>query len=127
MAALRISAAESQIMEALWAEGPMGAEEIMAAAAPANGWGEATVRTLIARLIKKQAVASERRGGRVVYAPLVSRDAYVTAESQGLLDRLFGGQVAPMVAHFTETKALSAEDVAKLRRLLAELDAEEED
>jgi predicted transcriptional regulator len=127
MAALRISAAESQIMEALWAEGPLGAEEIMAAVASPNGWGEATVRTLIARLIKKEAVASERRGGRVVYSPLVSRDAYVTAESQGLLDRLFGGQVAPMVAHFTETKALSAEDVAKLRRLLADLDAEEED
>lgn len=127
MAAPRISAAESQVMEALWASGPIGAEEIMAAVGPANGWGEATVRTLIGRLIKKQAVVSERRGGRVVYAPLVSRDAYVTAESQGLLDRLFGGQVAPMVAHFTREKALSKADVAKLRRLLAELDAEEDD
>lgn len=127
MAAPRISAAESQVMEALWTSGPIGVEEIMAAVAPANGWGEATVRTLIGRLIKKQAVVSERRGGRVVYAPLVSRDDYVTAESQGLLDRLFGGQVAPMVAHFTREKALSRDDVAKLRRLLAELDAEEDD
>jgi len=126
VAAPRISAAESQVMEALWSSGPIGAEEIMAAVGP-NGWGEATVRTLIGRLIKKQAVVSERRGGRVVYAPLVSRDAYVTAESQGLLDRLFGGQVAPMVAHFTREKALSKADVAKLRRLLADLDAEEDD
>lgn len=127
MSAPRVSAAESQIMQALWTSGPQGAEEIMAAVAPANGWGEATVRTLISRLMKKQAVTSERRGGRVVYAPMVSREAYVTAESQGLLDRLFGGQVAPMVAHFTKAKALSREDVAKLRRLLTELEAEEDD
>ena len=127
MAAARISAAESQVMEALWAAGPLGVEDLMARVASANGWGEATVRTLISRLIKKRAVASERRGGRVVYAPQMDRDAYVTAESQGLLDRVFGGQLAPMVAHFTRTKALSPQDLAKLRRLLAELDADEAD
>lgn len=125
MAPPRISAAESVIMEALWARGPLGAEEIVAEVAPGQGWGEATVRTLIARLIKKGAAASERTGARVVYAPRVSREAYVTAESQGLLDRLFGGQVAPLVAHFTRTTTLSPEDRARLRRLLDDLDAEE--
>lgn len=127
MAIPRISAAESQVMQALWARGPLGAEDLVAEVAPANGWGEATVRTLVARLIKKKAVASEKRGGRTLYAPLVSREAYITAEGQSLLDRLFGGQVAPMVAHFTREKALSPEDVARLRRLLAEMDRDEED
>src|SRR5206468_10928758 len=57
-----------------------------------QNWGEATVKTLINRLLKKKAIASERTGGRARYRPLVSREDYVTGESQGLLDRLFGGE-----------------------------------
>ena len=129
--ALRISAAESRVMAAVWAVGEDGAgvEQILAAVGPANGWGESTVRTLIHRLIRKGALRSERRRGVVIYAPLVSREAWVTAESQGLLDRLFGGQLAPLVDHFTRERAVAPEDLARLKRLVAELDrdAAEED
>jgi BlaI family penicillinase repressor len=126
----RISEAESQVMEAVWAAdaGGLGAEAILAAVGPANGWTESTVRTLIHRLIRKAVLKSERRpGGGVIYAPLMSREAWVSAESQGLVDRLFGGQVASMVAHVARDRSLSAEDVARLRRLVADLDADEED
>ena len=136
---IRISEAESQVMAAVWAQADAGSanggkdgagvEEIAAAAGAANGWGESTVRTLIHRLIRKGALISERRRGRVVYAPLVSRAEWVTAESQGLLDRLFGGQLAPLVDHFTRERVVSDEDLARLKRLVAELDrdAAEED
>jgi predicted transcriptional regulator len=122
-----ITAAESQVMDVVWAADGAGVADILAAVGPANGWGEATVRTLIHRLIRKKALRSERRRGLVVYAPLVRREAWVTAESQGLLDRLFGGQLAPLVAHFARERALSPEDVARLKRLVTELDADEED
>jgi BlaI family transcriptional regulator, penicillinase repressor len=122
----RISAAESQVMAVVWEAGGAGVEEILAAVGPAQGWSEATVRTLIHRLIRKAALKSERRRGAVVYAPLVSREAWVTAESQGLLDRLFGGRIAPLVAHFARERAMAPEDVARLKRLVAELDADEE-
>lgn len=115
-------------MEAVWAAGGCGAEAILAAVGPANGWSESTVRTLIHRLIRKAALRSERRsGGGVIYAPLVSREAWVTSESQGVVDRLFGGQVASLVAHVTRERTLSGEDLARLRRLVADLDADEED
>ncbi|HEY0436445.1 MAG TPA: BlaI/MecI/CopY family transcriptional regulator, partial [Phenylobacterium sp.] len=74
----RISAAESQVMEALWAEGPLGADEIVAALTRTQAWGEATVKTLINRLLKKKALVSERVDGRTRYRPLVSREEYVT-------------------------------------------------
>ena len=118
----KISGAESQIMEALWARGPLTADEIVQAVGPAQGWGEATVKTLINRLLKKKALASERTGGRALYRPLVTREDYVTGESQGLLDRLFGGQVAPLVAHYARHRALSAEEVERLKKLIAEFE-----
>lgn len=119
---LRISPAESQIMAALWQDGPMSADELVRKVGEPQEWGEATVKTLINRLLKKKALKSERIDGRTRYRPLVSREAYVTSESQGLLDRLFSGQVAPLVAHFAEHRALSPDDVARLKRLIAELD-----
>jgi predicted transcriptional regulator len=120
----RISAAESQIMEALWAAGPQGADEIVAVVGPANSWGEATVKTLINRLLKKKALVSEREAGKVRYRPLVARTDYITGESQGLLDRLFDGQLAPLVAHYARHRALSPEEIARLKRLIAELDSD---
>ena len=121
----RITAAESQIMEALWAKGPLSAEELVRDVGQAQDWGEATVKTLVQRLMKKQAVVSEREGGRVRYRPLVTREDYVTGESQGLLDRLFGGEVAPLVAHFARHRSLSAAEVERLERLIEDLESDD--
>ena len=114
-------------MEAVWSGDGAVAEDISAAVGPANGWSESTVRTLIHRLIKKGALKSERRDGRTVYAPMIAREAWLTAEGQGMLDRLFGGRLAGLVAHLTQAQAVAPDDLARLKRLVAELDADEED
>ena len=125
MTPIKISAAESLIMDAVWEEGALSAEQIVGRVAPGQGWGEATVRTLINRLLKKKALKSERSAGRTLYHPLVSREAYVSEESQGLLDRLFGGQLAPLVAHFAKNRNLSPEEVRRLKQLVQELDEDD--
>lgn len=119
---IKISAAESQVMDALWRKSPSTPEEIIAATAKPNGWGAGTVRTLITRLLKKGALAGTRKEGSYFYQPLISRSDYVHTESQMLLDRLFGGQVAPLVAHFVTQRALTAADLKKLKKLLKELE-----
>ena len=119
---MRITSAESQIMEALWRRSPLTTEDIVAEVGPAQAWAEGTVRTLINRLLKKKAIRGERDGARYVYRPLVERAQYVLSESRGLLDRLFEGEVTPLVAHFARHRALSPADVKKLKQLIAELD-----
>ncbi len=117
-----VTAAESKIMEALWRRGEMTVAEIIDDIAQSEAWGQATVKTLVNRLLKKKAIQSAKSGGRHVYRPLLQRADYVQAESQGLLDRLFDGQLAPLVAHFADHKALTPEDIARLRRLIEEMD-----
>lgn len=118
----RISSAESLVMQVLWARGPLPADEIMAEVAGPQGWGEATVRTLITRLLKKKAIVSEREDGRVRYRPLISQADYLTGESQGLLDRLFDGQLAPMIAHFAQHRRLSPDELARLKQMIADIE-----
>ncbi|MBN9319384.1 MAG: BlaI/MecI/CopY family transcriptional regulator [Caulobacterales bacterium 68-7] len=119
---MRISGAESLIMEALWANHPTTAEDIFARVAPGRGWSETTVKTLLARLVGKKAVDTEREGRRYLYRPLLAREAYVESESREFIDRMFGGRVAPLVSHFSAREKLSPEDIAELKRLLAEID-----
>lgn len=119
---MHITEAESRIMEALWRREPLTTDEIIAAVGPENGWGDATVKTLINRLLKKKALKSQKTAGRHGYVPLIARADYVQAESQNLLDRLFDGQLAPMVAHFAKSRALKPEEVARLKKLIAEFD-----
>lgn len=109
-------------MDALWRRGPLVAEEIIAETAPAQGWSDATVKALIGRLLKKRAMESFREGGRVRYRPLVARDDYLADESQGFLDRVFGGKLAPFVSHFAQHRKLKPADLAKLKALLEKLD-----
>ena len=117
-----ISEAESVVMEVLWARSPRASDEVIAELAEAQDWQEPTIRTLLNRLLNKGAIAAEREGRRYLYTPVLQRQAWVDAQSRGLLDRLFKGRVAPLVAHFSEQGKLSRKDIAELRRIIEELD-----
>ena len=119
-----ISDAESTVMEVLWQQSPLTAEQVVSALAEQQDWREATIKTLLNRLLKKGAVIAEAEGRRYHYSPAVAREDYVSAQSESLIERLFNGRVAPLVAHFSEQQKLSKADIAELRALLKELDDE---
>ncbi len=119
---IQISEAESRIMEALWKREPLTAEQIFDAVGPANDWAAATVKTLVTRLLKKKAIAGSKEKDLYCYRPLVSRTQWVQAESQGLLDRLFKGEFAPLVAHIAENQQLSQKDIRQLKALIARIE-----
>ena len=119
---MQITLAESQIMEALWRQGPLSFDQVMDSVA-ANAWSRSTVKTLMSRLVRKKAVASERGDGRHAYRPLLAREDYVQSESQSLLDRLFGGQLEPMISHFAHYRAFSDSELERLKRLVADIES----
>jgi BlaI family transcriptional regulator, penicillinase repressor len=120
---MRISEAESRVMEVLWAgKASKSADAVCAALVDRQDWQEATVKTLLNRLLKKRAIAAERDGRRFLYRPLIDRSDYVHEESKSLLDRLYGGRIAPLVAHFSERRKLSKKDIAEIRALIEEID-----
>ena len=119
---MAVSEAESVVMDVLWREHPLSADEVVAALAKTTDWQEPTIKTLLNRLLKKRAIAAERDGRRYLYRPLLKRQDYVHAESKSLLDRLFDGRVAPLVAHFSEHRKLSKKDIAELKQLIQEID-----
>ena len=120
-----ISEAESRVMDQLWQRAPQGSEDLAAALQGDTGWHENTVRTLLKRLTDKGAVRVERDGRRYLYSPLLTREQWQASESRSLLDRVFGGQVAPLLAHFSRNEKLSDKDIAELRKLIDTIERKE--
>jgi BlaI family transcriptional regulator, penicillinase repressor len=125
-APVSISEAESVVLAVLWrsSSNPLATEAIVAALAREQDWQESTIKTLLGRLVKKGAVHAEKDGRRYLYSPILTREDWLSSESEGLLERLFGGRVAPLVAHFSKHKKLSRKDVADLKRLIQELEGD---
>ncbi len=117
----RITEAEHAVMEALWLRSPLTATEVSDMVGRARGWSLATVKTLLSRLVTKQAIATEPQGRRFLYSPMIARSDYVGGESKRLVDRLFGGRAAPLFAHLAESEALTDNDLAEIEALLKEL------
>ena len=118
----RITDAEHAIMEALWdRDRPASAQEIHDCVGARRAWSLATVKTLISRLVAKQAIATQPDGRRFLYTPVIAREDYVVTESRRLVDKLFGGRAASLVAHLAESEALSVDDLAEIEALLKEL------
>jgi predicted transcriptional regulator len=117
----RISDAEHAVMEVLWDESPLSAQDVAERVDPDRGWSANTVKTLLGRLLAKNAITHEEDGRRYLYRPAVQRGDYVAGESRRLIDRLFGGKLTPLVAHLAERDELSAQDIAEIESLLKAL------
>jgi predicted transcriptional regulator len=120
-AAERISDAEHTVMEALWARSPMSAADVCEQVCETRDWSMPTVKTLLSRLVSKGAVATEPDGRRFLYTPIVERADYIGSESKRLVERLFGGRAAPLLAHLAESEALTEQDLTEIEDLLKEL------
>jgi predicted transcriptional regulator len=119
----RISDAEAAVMMVLWQDSPLTAQDIIDRVPQERKWSATTVKTLLARLVGKKAVAHEADGRRYLYRPLIARGDYIAGESRQLIDRLFGGRLSPLVAHLVERDGISAKDIAEIEALLKDLKA----
>lgn len=120
---MKISEAESQVMEVFWrAERALSADDVVAEMDNDRDWSAGTIRTFLTRLLKKKALAATLDGRRYLYRPLIRREDYVHEQSRKLIDRLFGGRIAPFVTQFSERRDLSRAEIEDLKRLIERLD-----
>src|SRR5437016_10791111 len=117
---LRVSDSEWDVMEPIWQAGACTAADVIKQLRATHAWNHSTIRTLLARLVEKGALAYDVDGSRYVYRAAVSRERCVRQEGRSFLDKVFGGNVAALVAHFVAEASLDPDQIEQLRQLLAE-------
>jgi BlaI family penicillinase repressor len=113
-----ISTAEWQVMNVVWDQQPVTASEIIASLRGEFDWTAATIRTFLHRLVKKGALIYREDGNRYVYRSAISQSATIKKAGKSFLRSVFGGESAPLIAHFVNSSKLSTAEIDELRKLL---------
>lgn len=115
----RISETEWEVMQSVWAGHPCTAQQVVARLAVSDPtWHPKTVKTLLARLVRKGALAYKADGRTYVYRPLVTESACQAEASESFLERVFGGSLKPMLAQFVARQKLTPAQIKELKQLL---------
>jgi len=114
----QISDAEWVVMKAVWAKGPLTTNQVVEALHGLTDWKPKTIHTLLSRLVRKGALAFEKKGREYLFHPRVSAEECEHAVTRSFLDRFFGGDLAPFLARFVEKEKLRPEAIERLKRIL---------
>jgi BlaI family penicillinase repressor len=115
-----LSPAEWEVMKVLWAAGPLDARGVFAALPGDRDWAFQTVKTLLSRLVAKDAVHFDQVGNSYLYRAAVPCEEMTRQEVRSLFDRVVGAAASPLLAQFIDEANLSDEEIRQLRRLLNE-------
>ena len=112
---ITVSDSELEILEVLWAaDTALNAGEIRNVLNEHKSWERTTILTLIQRLVKKGAVAQEKREV-YYYSPCIMREEYVMAETKSFVDKFFKGNSKNLAAALVDSDALTKKDIEELR------------
>src|SRR5688572_33513290 len=118
-----ISEAEWEVMRVFWQKGDRSnftAQDIIDALASRRDWSPRTIKTLLNRLVKKSALGFQEEGKRYRYRPKVTQEQCMRSESRSFLQRVFGGEAAPMLNYFVSNAKLSPREIAELKKILSD-------
>ena len=114
----RISDAEWVVMRAVWEKAPLTTNQVVDALDGLADWKPKTIHTLLSRLVRKGALAFEKKGREYLFRPRVSAEECEHAATRSFLDRCFGGDLAPFLARFVEKEKFRPEVIERLKRIL---------
>jgi predicted transcriptional regulator len=95
------SDAEWKVLNALWRKHPANARELLALVRD-QGWAYTTLKTMLGRMQEKGFVRAEMRGQTSWYEPALERGAAQRNAVRRLVERVFEGSPAPLLAHLAE-------------------------
>ncbi len=106
------------IMHVLWERREATVSEVRMALMPGRSLAHTTVGTMLAKMEDKGHV-KHRSDGRVnVYRAAIRQDQVRKSMVADLADRLFQGDVTQMVCHLLDSREISPENLAELRKLI---------
>ncbi len=114
----RLPDAELEVMQALWAsDPPVPRAQLEERLTHTHPMATTTLLTLLSRLSEKGFVRVDKEGRKSLYAPLVTREDYLAAQSRSFIQKLCGGNLSTFASALCDS-GLSKEELEELRELL---------
>lgn len=111
---------ELKVMNVLWNEGDVRAKYIAEILTKEIGWNKNTTYTLIKRCMKKGAIA--RSEPNFMCHALISKEEVQEAETNELINKIYGGSADQLFAALLSRKKLSAKQIDKLMQIVSDME-----
>ena len=116
----QMGAIESKFADIIWENEPITSTELVKRSEELFKWKKSTTYTVLKRLCEKGIF--ENNKGTVT--SLVSRGEFYSVQSERFVEETFEGSLPAFLAAFTARKSLTPEEVAHLRKMVAEYEEE---
>ena len=107
---------ELKVMELIWAHEPISAKELSVLADQEFGWNKNTTYTVIKKIEAKGYIRRNDPG--FICVSLISKKDVCENETQGLIDKLFGGSRKALFSALIEDEKLTKDEIDELRKLI---------
>ncbi len=109
---IKLSDAEIYIMQIVWRNGQATSFDILEEVKRDKKLSENTIRTLLARMVKKKAIyVHEKYGKTYLYKPLINRDQFLRKQGNSFLDAIYEGAIEYMMVNFVKEKRLFRKEI----------------
>src|SRR5215467_11756190 len=112
--------AELRLMDVLWSKGPSTVAAVIESLPAKPALAYSTVITTLRILESKGYVRHRKEGRAFLYEPLVGRAEARRGAVASLVRRFFEGSPDLLMAHLVEGRKVSARELERLRKLIAE-------
>ena len=115
---MKLTEAEWLIMNALWDGHPATARDIAERLPSDVSWAYTTIKTMLSRLVEKEAVSEGKQGNTSVYEPIISRQRAQRNALRAVANQAFDGAFGPLMHFLLEEEKMSARQRRQLMRIL---------
>ena len=117
--------ADLSILRVLWEHGPLAVRQVNRILNEERPTGYTTTLKQMQVMTGKGLLARDESCRPQVYRPAFSADQTQGQLVEHLIDGAFGGSVGKLVLHALRAKDVSAEELARVEQLLAEMEGEQ--
>lgn len=111
---ITISEAEWEIMRVVWANGSVTSRDVIETLETKMDWKQSTIKTLIGRLVAKEALNTKKEGRKFIYTANINERDTMKNFSGGILSRVCNKQNGKVIQQLVEEATLSEEDIRLL-------------
>ena len=111
---IEISNAEWEVMRVIWTLGQATSRQLIEIMEVKQNWKPATTKTLLGRLVAKDALETKKEGRGFIYSPLVQEQATIDAQLMQNFSNICQMDVGKTLAYLVENLNLTQSDIAKI-------------
>src|SRR4029079_9240354 len=109
---------ELELMEILWKIHSGTVRDVMSHLPKDRALAYTSVSTILRILQQKEILIAEKAGKQHIYIPAFSKQTFASHSVNKMVNQIFSGDSAALVAHLMDKNELSIDEISKIQKLL---------